>query len=62
MRSRTKIISLVLFLAMMVSVFAGCGSSEEKEVSSNGFAVTLPGNAKENGSESWLHSLLSGWQ
>lgn len=47
MRSRTKIISLVLFLAMMVSVFAGCGSNEEKEVSSNGFAVTLPGNAKE---------------
>lgn len=47
MRSRTKIISLVLFLAMMISVFAGCGSSEEKEISSNGFTVTLPGNAKE---------------
>lgn len=47
MRSRTKLISLVLFLAMMISVFAGCGSNEEKEVSSNGFSVTLPANAKE---------------
>lgn len=47
MRSRTKIVSLVLFIAMMISVFAGCGSSEEKEVSVNGFAVTLPANAKE---------------
>lgn len=47
MRSRTKIVSLVLFLAMMISVFAGCGSAEDKEFSSNGFTVTLPGNAKE---------------
>jgi len=47
MRSRTKIVSLVLFLAMMISVFVGCGSAEDKEFSSNGFTVTLPGNAKE---------------
>lgn len=47
MRIRTKIISIVLFAAMMITVFAGCGSVEEKEFSSNGFTVTLPGNAKE---------------
>lgn len=47
MRSRKKTVSLVLFLAMMISVFAGCGSAEDKEFSSNGFTVTLPGNAKE---------------
>lgn len=46
MKKTTKIISLVMAFALFAAVFAGCGSSD-KEFSSNGFSITLPGNAKE---------------
>lgn len=48
MRKGTKIVSFIMAMMLVVSVFAACGGkTEEKEFTKNGFTITLPENAKE---------------